>query len=120
MDQQLIEIGDGNFAEVIAASKVPVLVDFWAPWCGPCKSIGPILEDLAGKYTDQIIIGKCNIDDNPDFPNQFGVKSIPTLMFFDSGEMVERITGATSQAVIGDVIDKVLSGDKLITPLIVR
>ena len=120
MAQQVIDIGDDNFAKVVAASKVPVLVDFWAPWCGPCKSIGPILEDLAGKYTGQIIIGKCNIDDNPDLPSQFGVKSIPTLMFFNGGEMVERITGATSQAVIEGVIDKVLSGDKLITPLIVR
>jgi len=120
MTQQIIDIGDSNFEEVVVASKIPVLVDFWAPWCGPCKAIGPILEELVGKYADQIVIGKCNIDINPELPGQFGVRSIPTLMFFNGGEMVERITGAVSREAVEDVIKKVLSGDKLITPLIVR
>lgn len=120
MVQQVIEIGDENFVEMIAASNVPVLIDFWAPWCGPCKAIGPILEELVKKYSGQIVIGKCNIDVNAELPSQFGVKSIPTLMFFGGGEVVDRIIGATSQVAVETVIAKVLSGDKLVSPLIVR
>lgn len=120
MSTQIIEIKDDSFEEVIGSSKVPVLVDFWAPWCGPCRSIGPILEELVKIFADKIVIGKCNIDENPEMPRQFGVKSIPTLMFFDGGEMVERIVGGTSQADLEAVINKVISGEKMISPLVVH
>ncbi|MBW1636850.1 MAG: thioredoxin [Deltaproteobacteria bacterium] len=120
MSQQIIDIGDDSFDGIVAASEKPVLVDFWAPWCGPCKAIAPMLEELAGKYGDQIVIAKCNIDDNQDLPSRFGVRSVPCLMFFKEGEVVDSIVGIVGQDAVENTIGKVLSGEKLITPLIVR
>lgn len=120
MSHEILEIGDENFEEMVIKNQNPVLVDFWAPWCGPCKTIGPILEELVKKYGDSFVIGKCNIDSNPDLPLKYGIKSIPTLMFYNGGELVDKITGTVGQGEIEAVLDKILSGEKLVSPLIVH
>ena len=93
MAGNVVEITDQNFQSEVLSSNEPVLVDFWAPWCGPCRMIAPMVEELAGEYKGSVKIGKMNIDDNPGAANNFGVSSIPTLMIFKSGEVVDRFVG---------------------------
>ncbi len=102
-----VEITDSNFEELLAAGK-PVVVDFWAPWCGPCKMVGPIIEELAAEYGEQLIIGKCDIDENPDLPAQFGVRNIPTVLFLKNGEVVDKQVGAVAKPAFVDKIKKLL------------
>ena len=105
-----VEITDDNFEKEVVAPGKPVLVDFWAPWCSPCKAIGPMLKDLAGSYGDQIIFTKCNVDDNPVTPGKFGIKSIPTLIFFNGGKVMDQITGMVARQKVEDSIKNVLTG----------
>lgn len=99
-----IEITDANFDETIATDK-PVLVDFWAEWCGPCRMIGPIVEELATEYGEKAVIGKVNVDLNPNTAAKFGIRSIPTLLVFKNGEVVDKQVGATNKAALAGKID---------------
>lgn len=93
MGAHVAEFTDGNFQTEVVSSKQPVLVDFWAPWCGPCRMIAPLIEELASEYAGSVKVGKLNIDDSPNAAGQYGVSSIPTLMVFKGGEVVERFVG---------------------------
>ena len=100
---------DSNFAEVVEQVEVPVVVDFWATWCGPCRMISPVVDKLAEKYAGQVNIVKCNVDESTDIPMKFGIRNIPTLLFFKGGELVDRVVGAVSQADLEKRIEKLLS-----------
>jgi len=89
-----IEITDANFQKEVLESSIPVLVDFWAVWCGPCKMIAPVVEEIAGEYNGKLKVGKVDVDNNPEVPLKFGIRSIPTLMIFKGGKVVEQIIGA--------------------------
>ncbi len=101
------QVSDAEFDSIIN-SEQPSLVDFWAPWCGPCKAIGPVIEDLAEEYDGKITILKMNVDDNPVTPGKFGIRAIPTLILFKSGEVVDQITGAVGKTQLVDLINKAL------------
>src|SRR6187402_1832787 len=98
-----IVINDANFDEIINSDK-PVLVDFWAEWCGPCKMIGPVVEELAGDFEGKAVIGKINVDDNPAISARFGIRSIPTLLVFKNGEIVDKQIGAVPKTALADKI----------------
>jgi thioredoxin 1 len=103
------ELTETSFAGAISGAAVPVLVDFWAPWCAPCRSIGPIVEELAEEYAGRLEVYKVNVDDNPVLPEQFSIRAIPTLILFNKNEVQERITGAVSKSSLQAVIDKALA-----------
>jgi len=108
MAEGIMEISDSSFDSEVIQSEKPVLVDFWAPWCGPCKAIGPIIEELAGEFSDKIKFAKCNVDDNPVSPGKFGIKAIPTLIFFKQGKIVDQITGMVAKSKLQQTINSVL------------
>ena len=108
MGEKTVDVGDDNFDAEVMQSDVPVVVDFWAPWCAPCKAIGPIIDELAESYNGRVKFTKCNVDDNPMTPGKFSVRAIPTLLFVKGGEVVETITGMTARAKLEEIIDKLL------------
>lgn len=101
------EINDANYKELLESGK-PVVIDFWAPWCGPCRSIAPIVEELATAYEDRVIIGKYNVDDDTDLGVEFGIRNIPTLLFFKDGKMVEKHVGTITRDALTAKIEALL------------
>jgi thioredoxin 1 len=104
-NDNVLQLTDAEFDNVIKNDQ-PTLVDFWAPWCGPCKAIGPVIEDLATEYEGKITIAKMNVDDNPETPGKFGIRAIPTLILFKGGEIVDQITGSVGKSQLVALIEK--------------
>ena len=101
-------LSDAEFDEYVLKGDLPSLVDFWAPWCGPCKAIGPVIEELAGVYEGEVQITKMNVDDNPTTPGKYGIRAIPTLILFKNGEIVDQVTGAVGKTQLTAMLDKAL------------
>lgn len=99
------QITDATFGSIVENADMPVLIDFWAPWCGPCRSMTPIIDELAKEYEGRVRICKMNVDENPLTPQQYGVRAIPTLVLIKGGDTVEQITGAISKEQLKNVID---------------
>jgi thioredoxin 1 len=108
MTDKIIEIDDDGFEGKVLKSEKPVMVDFWAPWCGPCKAIAPTVEALEKTYGDQMTFAKINVDENPLSPSKYGVQAIPTLIFFKNGEIADQITGMVAKEKLEQTIKKVL------------
>ena len=108
-EKDLHHVNDNNFAEEVLRSNIPVLVDFWAVWCGPCRTIGPIVEELAKEFTGRVKMTKLNVDENPNTPSQYGVRGIPTLILFKNGKVFDQIVGAVPKARLKTMIEKGLS-----------
>lgn len=103
-----IEITDANFNELVMKADKPVLIDFWAEWCGPCRMVGPVVEELSKDYEGRAIVGKVDVDSNPNISMQFGIRNIPALLFFKNGEVVDKQIGAVPKSVLAGKLEKQL------------
>jgi len=106
----LVQVNDDAFDAEVLKSPLPVLIDFWAPWCAPCRAIGPVVEELAAQYAGQLKVVKMNVDDNPQTPARYSVRSIPNLIVFKNGEVKDQLIGAVPKAQLVRAIDTVLAG----------
>ncbi|OQY09126.1 MAG: thioredoxin [Desulfobacteraceae bacterium 4572_187] len=106
MAKGIMEISDSSFDAEVLQSEKPVLVDFWAPWCGPCRAIEPLVEELAEAFSDKFKFTKCNVDENPTTPAKYGIKSIPTLIFFKEGKVLDKIVGIIPKSKLEEIITK--------------
>ena len=102
-----LQITDSSFKELLTGDK-PLVVDFWAEWCGPCRMISPIVDELAAEYEGKVIIGKINVDENDELPTDYGIRSIPTILFFKNGELVDKQVGGTTKAALEEKIKALL------------
>jgi len=103
-----IAVTEGTFEAQVEKSSLPVLVDFWAPWCGPCRMVGPILEEIAAENEGKLTVAKVNVDENPKLASKFGIRGIPTMLFFKSGAPVDQMVGAGSKQMIQQKVDSLL------------
>ena len=106
MSDNIIHVSDDSFEQEVLQSEMPVLIDYWAEWCGPCKMIAPVLDEVAGEYADKIRVAKLNIDENPATPPKYGIRGIPTLMLFKNGEVEATKVGAVSKAQLMAFLDE--------------
>jgi thioredoxin 1 len=103
-----LEITDENFEELVLKSDKPVLVDFWAAWCGPCRMVGPVIEEISNEYSDKAVVGKVDIDSNQEYAAKYGVRNIPTVLVFNKGEIVTRQVGVAPKNTYTEAIDSLL------------
>lgn len=108
MIDEPIHVTDAAFEKTILQSKIPAIVDFWAPWCGPCKMVAPTLEKLAKEYADKILIAKVNTDENPEWATKYGIQGIPTMLFIVDGKIIHRQVGALPEAMLREVVNQFL------------
>ena len=120
MENTVIEVQDQDFEDKVIQSRVPVVVDFWAPWCGPCKAVGPLIEKLAESHQGKAQFVKLNIDDNSDTARRYGIKSVPTIMFFNNGRMVDKLVGMVTAAKLGESLQNLLAGKPAASPFVVQ
>jgi thioredoxin 1 len=104
-----IELTDANFEELALKTDKPVLVDFWAEWCGPCRMVGPLVEEISTEYDGKAVVGKVNVDHNPNISAKYGIRSIPTILFIKDGEVVDRHVGAAPKNILSEKLDAQMS-----------
>jgi len=109
MSEDVLQVTDSSFEADVLKSNTPVLVDFWATWCAPCRAIAPIIEEMAKEYEGRLKVAKLNVDENPATPGKYGVRGIPTLILFKDGQVVEQVVGAVPKSRVKSLIEKVVS-----------
>jgi len=103
-----LEINEANFEETVVKSDKPVIIDFWAEWCGPCRMVGPLVEEVAAEYEGKAVVGKCDVDNNSEIAQKYSIRNIPTILFLKNGEVADKLVGAVPKAKITEKLDALL------------